>query len=642
MIRQAHEEHARHGLDARAGADDLQRRTDGVRGGVGGARDHAVGEPGVDHHRGEVGDVENAVAGHVHRHALVLAQLGVLDRELLSVLARARVEELRPRQVDAQLVGAAPDGVHISENRQVGHVTTEQTAGRVEDAVVVALGKNDVTTIGTRTLEELVLEHLRRHHVGGVDAQAGEQLLGVDVLLHQTQCRLDLAARAGVDAALGVRGEARGVVGAVFGADDGQRRPHAVDQPIHGLVRPEPAVPDHPRQRGEALGRVRAHDRQHRIRAVGRDDHHHAVDETLENPVAGHSSDHHRHDLAVQQRGIARVQRAAHRLHELTHRGRREEGQVRKSPGGHVERVELGLDRLEIVDIAPIGDHADRVGMVGPELIEREAGVGGDLLRLATRSAEDQQDGGAEIHRECRVEIELGGTGHSRVVGSEDHHDVTFAGHHLISVDDLGERRVAVLVDAGVGDADAVLVVEIDGGVLEQHLENPVPGRLLTVGAGRDGDRAEDTDALHGAGEDAQQPQRDGGLTGVTLGSGDEHRRRRERRRARLGGDHECRGVLVGRVGVGRCGRAGIGLAGFGHEGIVSALANSHTLYRSDYHTSTPDERGITRCARRGVADQAAVSRSVPGGSQVQRPGLSGFAMVFQLDGPPPTNPWWT
>ena len=105
------------------------------------------------------------------------------------------------------------------------------------------------------------------------------------------------------------------------------------------------------------------------------------------------------------------------------------------------------------------------------------------------------------------------------------------AGDHLVAVDDLGEGGVAVLVDAQVRHADAVLVVEVHGRVLQQHLEDAVPGRL--VGGRRagsragghtgdrprgDGDGTEHADPLDGTGEDPQQAQRDGRLPGVSLG----------------------------------------------------------------------------------------------------------------------------
>src|SRR5699024_9539871 len=223
----------------------------------GGTGDHAVGETGVHHHGGEVGDIRDAVARHVHGHAIVLAQFGVLGGKPLGVRAAARVEHLRVGEVDAQFVGATTDGVDVAGDRQVGHVAPHEAAGGVEDAVVVALGQDDVAPVGAGALEQLVLEHLRGHHVGAVDAEPVEQLFGVDVLLHEAQRGLDLAPGAGVDAAPGVGGGAGGVVGAEIGTDHRQGGAHPVDQTVHGRVRQQAPVPDHAGHGREPLGAVR-------------------------------------------------------------------------------------------------------------------------------------------------------------------------------------------------------------------------------------------------------------------------------------------------------------------------------------------------------------------------------------------------
>ena len=65
---------------------DLERRPDRVGGGVRGARDHAVGEAELDHHRAEVGHVDDDVAGALEVDALVLAPLVVLRGEPLAQL----------------------------------------------------------------------------------------------------------------------------------------------------------------------------------------------------------------------------------------------------------------------------------------------------------------------------------------------------------------------------------------------------------------------------------------------------------------------------------------------------------------------------------------------------------------------------
>ena len=554
----------------------------------------------MHHHRGEVGDVEHPVAGHVQRHALVLAQLRVLPGERLGVLAAAWVEDLRPGQVDAQFIRASLHGLGVAEDRQVGDIPAQQPAGGVEDPVVVALRQHDVPLVRAGALEELVLEHLRRHDVGGVHTQAGEQFLGVDVLLHEAQCRLDLAPGAGVHASPGLGRQAGGVVGAVVGAHDRQRRAHATDQSIHRRVRHQAPVPDHPRQRGEALRAVRGEDSENGVGPVSGNDDDHAVHQPLQDPLTGHPAHHQCHDLSVQQGRVTGVEGAVHGIHQLPHRGRGEQGLARQRPGGQVQGRELGLDCLQRAGVAPVDHDPHRVRVLDPELLERQPGVRADLPWCPVGAADHQEHGRAEVHGECGVEVELGGTGHARVVGAEDHHHIALPGHHVVPVHDLRQRRVAVLVDAVVGHADAVLVVEVHGGVLEQHLHDAVArGFGVRAGAGigigiddarRDGDRAEHPHPLYGPGENAQEAEGDGRLPGVALGGRHVHSGRRQ-------GHVGHRGRNRGRVGLGR---ESLGYGGIGHEGIVTARARRHTSYTPCRPVARPDARPRRRDAGRG------------------------------------------
>ena len=59
----------------------LERRDNGVRGGVRGAADHPVGHPQVDHDGAEIGDVADDLGGPLFRHAPVGAQPGALRGE---------------------------------------------------------------------------------------------------------------------------------------------------------------------------------------------------------------------------------------------------------------------------------------------------------------------------------------------------------------------------------------------------------------------------------------------------------------------------------------------------------------------------------------------------------------------------------
>jgi hypothetical protein len=131
------------------------------------ARDHAVGEPQVHHHRAEVRHVGDGVGRLLVRDALVLAQLGVLLGEAVHDLRVERAQHLRGAQVEAELDGATAHLRLVAEDRQVGDAAGEHGRRGPQHAVVAAFGQHDALTAGAGALQELVLEHQRRHD-GGV------------------------------------------------------------------------------------------------------------------------------------------------------------------------------------------------------------------------------------------------------------------------------------------------------------------------------------------------------------------------------------------------------------------------------------------------------------------------------------------
>ena len=137
--------------------------------------DHAVGEPELDHHRAEVGHVDDDVAGPLEVDALVLAAFVVLRREPLAQLRVGRAEQPGGREVDAEQAGALLDLAGLAEDRQVGDPAAQQDVGGPEDPVVVALGQHDVPAVGDGQVDQLVLEHQRRHRVGAGDLEPVEQ-----------------------------------------------------------------------------------------------------------------------------------------------------------------------------------------------------------------------------------------------------------------------------------------------------------------------------------------------------------------------------------------------------------------------------------------------------------------------------------
>ena len=84
----------------------------------------------------------------------------------------------------------------VAEDGQVGDAALQQPAGRLEDAVVVALGQHDALAVRPGPLQQLVGEHLRRDDRRDRNRQLRQQIRGVDVVVHQRERGVDLALRA--------------------------------------------------------------------------------------------------------------------------------------------------------------------------------------------------------------------------------------------------------------------------------------------------------------------------------------------------------------------------------------------------------------------------------------------------------------
>ena len=89
-------------------------------------------------------------------------------------------------------------------------------------------------------------------------------------------------------------------------------------------------------------------------------------------------------------------------------------------------------------------------------------------------AAEHQQHGRGEVRGDARVRGELGRGSDVGVVRAEDHDGVAGILHRTETVHDLGERGIRILMQLGIGGADAGVVLELGAGVLEQHLEHVV------------------------------------------------------------------------------------------------------------------------------------------------------------------------
>ena len=141
-----------------------------------------------------------------------------------------------------------------------------------------------------------------------------------------------------------------------------------------------------------------------------------------------------------------------------------------------------------------------------------------ELLGLSLRraAAEHEQHGGAEVRGDAGVVGELGRAADIGVVAADDHDGVALGLDGLVALDDRRERGIRIVAHVVVGDADALVVGEVDAVVGEQHLEH-----VVGLG-GRAGDRAEDADPRRRAAERVEHAEGDRGLARVTFCRRDE------------------------------------------------------------------------------------------------------------------------
>ena len=154
---------------------------------------HSINDVIVHQHRSEVGDVGNDLAGLLECHALILAHLGILSGEVFGKFIGSRVNDNRGAEVDTEFCCSGTYLRLLAENRQIGQTATQQPTRRLQDPVIVALGKHDALAVGTRSLHQAVGEHLRCRHRRDGDREPGQHVGNIDIPLHQFDRGIDLA-----------------------------------------------------------------------------------------------------------------------------------------------------------------------------------------------------------------------------------------------------------------------------------------------------------------------------------------------------------------------------------------------------------------------------------------------------------------
>ena len=141
-------------MGALAGLDQLQGRTDGVGGGVGGAAQQGVGLAELDEHGAEVVALLQQVAALLLGH-LALAQLHHGLHHVLHVVVGQGIDDGGLVHAEAALAGGLGDLVGVADEDDVHQVVADEAVRRLEDAGVGALGEDDGAALGLECFQKL-------------------------------------------------------------------------------------------------------------------------------------------------------------------------------------------------------------------------------------------------------------------------------------------------------------------------------------------------------------------------------------------------------------------------------------------------------------------------------------------------------
>ena len=97
-----------------------------------------------------------------------------------------------------------------------------------------------------------------------------------------------------------------------------------------------------------------------------------------------------------------------------------------------------------------------------------------DLLGRTAFRPHRKHHARAEIHRDTAIDAQLGRRGDVCVVRADDHHRVALVGHHVVPVDDLGDRTILILVQLLIRDTHALFIRQTGGGLWQQQIEDVV------------------------------------------------------------------------------------------------------------------------------------------------------------------------
>ena len=151
-----------HQVSTLLGLDQLQSGADGIGGGVGGAAQQAVGLAHLDQHGAEVVGLLQQ-CGALLSGLLALAQLDHGVDHLIKTGVVLRVNDLSSGNIETTGSGSSLALSLVADHHDLQHALSQQLACSLQDAGVIALGKNDRLGVC------LQLGHQRCKHISHCD-----------------------------------------------------------------------------------------------------------------------------------------------------------------------------------------------------------------------------------------------------------------------------------------------------------------------------------------------------------------------------------------------------------------------------------------------------------------------------------------
>ena len=157
LVAADHDEAGAHEVGALLGLDELQRRTDGVRGGVGRAAEQGVGHAHLHEHGAEVVALLEVGADFFHGH-FALAQVKHALSHLVHLVVVGGIDDLETLDVEVAGLGRRLHVIDIADKDRRQEAALLQAGSGLEDAGVGALGVNDLARIGFENFNQ-IFEH---------------------------------------------------------------------------------------------------------------------------------------------------------------------------------------------------------------------------------------------------------------------------------------------------------------------------------------------------------------------------------------------------------------------------------------------------------------------------------------------------